>query len=177
MYRTFFPYEKLVYKSPLNHNELLEYFKTQIEEEKSFGLGSYNHNYSKPYIGKIYGQNFEIKRAINYRNSFLPIINGKVLTSTNGTKIEVEMKLNTFVKVFMLIWLSGVSLACVFVSTNLILNLNKISIDSLPVFIPFVMLFAGLVMTIGGFKYETKKSIKDLEYLLQAKLIFPNTSG
>ncbi len=38
-------------------------------------------------------------------------------------------------------------------------------------FIPFFMLIAGVVMIYFGFKLESKKSIKDLEEILKAKII------
>ena len=64
------PFEKIVYHSSLTKEELLTHLHNEIETEKSFGFGANNNSYSKPYIGKIYDNSFEIKRAINYRNSF-----------------------------------------------------------------------------------------------------------
>ena len=68
--KKYFPFENLVYQSSLHKKELIEYFSQKIEEKKTFGINNTKNNYSKPYIGKIIGDKFEIERAIEYRNSF-----------------------------------------------------------------------------------------------------------
>ena len=81
------------------------------------------------------------------------------------------MSLVEFVKVFMIIWLSGVAFACL-ASLYSIIFKNGLNSDSgLFMFIPFLMLIVGVVMIYFGFKLESKKSIKDLEEILKAKII------
>ena len=171
MIKKLLPFEKLVYHSTLTKEELLAHLQNEIEAVKSFGFGAINYSYSKPYIGKIYASRFEIKRVISYRNSFLPKINGEVQDDSNGCKIFVKMSLVEFVKVFMIIWLSGVAFACL-ASLYSIIFKNGLNSDSgLFMFIPFLMLIVGVVMIYFGFKLESKKSIKDLEEILKAKII------
>lgn len=48
---------------------------------------------------------FKIRRVINYRNTFLPIVVGKMLPRfQGGTRIEVEMRMHWFAAIFMLLW-------------------------------------------------------------------------
>jgi hypothetical protein len=48
---------------------------------------------------------FKICRVINYRNSFLPIVVGKMLPRLQGgTRIEVQMRMQWIVTAFMLLW-------------------------------------------------------------------------
>lgn len=174
MIKKLLPFEALVYHSSLTKEALLAHLQNEIEAEKSFGIGFNRISYGKPYIGKIYHTQFEIKRAINYRNSFLPIIKGEIKDGISGSKIEVKMGLPDFVKVFMCIWLGIVFL--VSLGTLYTLLFDNALKEGPFIFIPFVMLFAGVAMAVLGFKTESKKSITDLEELLQAKRIRNSSS-
>ncbi|MFB9108450.1 hypothetical protein [Flavobacterium gyeonganense] len=171
MFRKYLPLEELVYHSNLTKEELIKRVQNEIEAEKSFGFGANNYSYSKPYIGKVYNNSFEIKRAINYRNSFLPVIKGSVQDHLSGSKIHVKMNLTDIVKVFMIIWLGGVFLACLGVTYTLIFDKGFTSEAGFFMFIPYFMLFFGTIMIVFGFKGESRKSVKDMEEILQAKLI------
>lgn len=161
----FLPIENIVYKTKLSKEQILQKLNDNIEAEKSFGFGAHNYTYSKPYIGQIVGNTFEIKRAISYRNSFLPQIKGEVYSDFNGTKIKVTMKPHTFVLVFMSIWFGGVFLACL--ATTFELFTQKFS----PFFlIPFGMLIFGIVLIFGAFKTESATSKKDLSKILEAEI-------
>lgn len=170
MIKKILPFEKLIYRSNLTKEELLAHLQNEIEAEKSFGFGANNFSYSKPYIGKIYNNTFEIKRAINYRNSFLPIIKGEIQNDINGSKINVKMSLAEIVKVFMIIWLGGVFIACLATLYTLIFTNGLNSEGRFFMFLPFFMLAIGILMVYFGFKTESKKSEKDLEEILKAKI-------
>lgn len=171
MIRKLLPFEKLVYHSILNKEELITHLQNEIEAEKSFGFGAHRSSYSKPYIGKFYLNRFEIKRAVNYRNSFLPVIKGEIKDGINGTKITVKMGLADFVKAFMILWLGAVSFGCIGALYSLIFTDTVNSEAGFFMFIPFAMLLFGIGMVSFGFKAESQRSIKDLEGILQAKII------
>ncbi|MFH6994617.1 hypothetical protein [Flavobacterium sp. FlaQc-48] len=170
MIKKLLPFENLVYHSALTKEELAVHLQNEIEAEKSFGFGRNRFSYSKPYIGKVYPDKFEIKRAINYKNSFLPLIKGEIKEDISGSRINVNMLLPDFVKVFMCIWLGIVFLVSLGTLYVLVFN-NGFNGGGPFIFIPFIMLFAGVAMVVFGFKTESKKSISDLEELLQAKII------
>ena len=171
MIKKLLPFEKLVYHSTLRKEELIVHLQNEIEAEKTFSFGARKSSYSKPYIGKTYLNRFEIKKVVNYRNSFLPVIKGEIKEGINGAKIDVKMGLADFVKAFMILWLGGVSLGCIGALYSLIFT-NTVNADAgFFMFIPFVMLLLGLAMVSFGFKTESQKSIKDLEEILQAKII------
>lgn len=171
MIKKLLPFEKLVYHSSLTKEDLLNHLQNEIEAQKSFGFGANNYSYSKPYIGKIYNNSFEIKRAINYRNSFLPKINGEIKNDINGSKISIKMNLVEIVKVFMIIWLGGVLIGCLATTYNIIFNNGLNSEGGFFMLIPYFMLIVGIVVVSFGFKTESKKSIRDLEEILKAKII------
>jgi len=55
----------------------------------------------KTFAGKVYDPKFKIWRIIRYRNSFLPIVCGRIDESV----IQITMRLHWFVAVFMALWL------------------------------------------------------------------------
>ncbi len=63
MIKTILPFEKLIYRSNLTKEELLAHLQNEIEAEKSFGFGANNFSYSKPYIGKIYNDDWMRERG------------------------------------------------------------------------------------------------------------------
>jgi len=171
MLKKLLPFEELVYRSTFSKEELTAHLQNEIEAEKSFGLGANRFSYSKPYIGKVYQNRFEIKKAINYRNSFLPVIKGEIVDDINGSKINVKMGLIDFVKAFMILWLGGVSIACLAVLYNIIFGEGLNSETGIFMLIPFFMLIIGIVMVSFGFNFESRKSIIDLEEILKAKIV------
>ena len=57
-----------------------------------------------PFIGTVEGDRFRVRRDIRYRNSFLPIVLGRVRTVPTGVRVGVTMFLHPTVAVFMLVW-------------------------------------------------------------------------
>jgi len=106
----------------------------------------------KPYEGEIRDYTFKIRRIINYRNSFLPVIKGRIYAEGMGSKIEIEMKLEPLVFLFMLFWLGIVGNICIVSLTSMIYE-RKFSLDLM---VPFGMFTCALLMTFIGFKSETK---------------------
>lgn len=116
-------------------------------------------------FGDGYRENkFNIKRIINYRNSFLPLIKGEMMDLHGTTNVKVEMKPHWFVTVFMLFWLGGVAIA--FILTLDIIEERELDFFSL---LPFIMFFFGIAFFYGGFKFESKRSKKELLSLLEGE--------
>ena len=157
MIKKILPFERLIYTSTLQSEELIQHLKNEIN--------------GNAYTGKIYQNKFEIKRNINYRNSFLPVIKGEVTGGINGAKVIVKMDLIIFVKIFMCIWLGGVSIAFFAALYTLIYNNESGEIPVGVIFIPLFMLVVGITLVVACFKYESRKSILDLEKILNAKII------
>ncbi|MEM6264266.1 MAG: hypothetical protein AAGI38_17255 [Bacteroidota bacterium] len=164
----YLPYENLTYRTPLTPEEILKRIDDVIEPKKMFRMkgGFWGNSDHKPYEGSIKDLSFKMTRIISYRNSFLPVIKGKIGRDINGTKVEVSMRLNSFVLVFMAIWMAGVGLACV---VMLPLFTFEGTFDYLNL-IPYGMLLFGHVLVTGGFKYESTRSKKDLATFLKATI-------
>ena len=162
----YLPFENITYTTKLDSEEILNRLNNIIEPRKTFrNNGIFGGGHHKPYEGSINGASFSVTRIINYRNSFLPKINGAVEKDLDGTKINVRMRLHLFVIIFMAIWLIGVGIGCLaFIFT--MLDNNKFEPM---IFIPFGMLLFGYALVTGGFKYESKKTKKDLAQLFESE--------
>ncbi|MFN7044626.1 MAG: hypothetical protein ACK4M1_05465 [Flavobacterium sp.] len=165
------PSKSLVYHSLLTKGELLERLRDNIDTQRSEVLSSHNSINYKPYVGVIQNDSFKIRRVIDYRNSFLPQINGEISEDVNGTKIKVEMKLISFVKFFMMIWFSFCAIFGLIFLLGLIFDNDSNSNSGFSILIPFFMLIFASFLVSSSFEFESEKSVKDLEEILKAKLI------
>jgi hypothetical protein len=151
----YLPTENITFKSKLKTEEIDQRLSQLIS-------GS-----ARKYEGEINGLDFEIKRIIDYRNSFLPRIKGVSVRDFDGATIKVKMRLHISVIVFICIWCSGVGFGLIFVLAQIIIHQTFSAV----VFGPLAMLVFMYVMTMGAFKNESKRSKKDLQTLFEAEII------
>lgn len=163
----FLPTENITYKTRLKEDEIIRRLSDCIEPEKTFRFGIFSSGSTKSYEGQIHGLTFSIKRIIGYRNSFLPRINGVIERDFDGLTIKVKMRLHIFVIVFLCIWCGGVGLGCIAIFTQ---ALNSFEINPVTL-IPFGMPIFAYLLTMGGFKFESNKSKKDLQTIFEAEII------
>lgn len=63
-----------------------------------------------PFIGTVSDTSFKMRRDIQYRNSFLPLIRGRFGAIGTGTWVSVTMFIHPLVALFVVFWL-GVALS------------------------------------------------------------------
>ena len=130
-----------------------------------------NDEYSdrvKSYKGYVYEHNFVITRIINYRNSFLPEIRGKVYEENGQTYILINMQLIGLVKAFIILWLAGTGTACVGVIAETVKDLKSVISWYAITIIPFGMLASGCILAVIPFKVESGRSKKFIQQLFEA---------
>jgi hypothetical protein len=159
----FLPSFNLILESHLSAEECERQIRAHAEEKKPFKFSWKAPIYSKRYIGCVLDGEFEIHRNITYRNSFLPIIHGKINRKESGSEIKISMKLDPFVKGFMFLWLGFTFLFCIAV----IMVMFKASFSAFLI-IPFIMAIFGLALSHGAFNYERKQSVDDLKNIFKA---------
>lgn len=159
----YLPFERITYTTDQTGKEVMEKLNEFVEPKK-FGFGK---KYSKEYEGVVNPDSFEISRIINYRNSFLPQINGTIHPSNAGTQIDVTMRLNAFVIFFLIVWCSFAIMFFIGICAMSIRDHN-VSINS---FIPLLMLLFVYILTMFGFKTESKKSKEYLRKSFEARII------
>lgn len=156
----YLPFERITYRTNLSEQEVFTRLSGFVEPKK-FGFG---RNYTKDYEGSVNNNSFEISRVIQYRNSFLPQISGIIQKNNYGTEIEVTMKLHVFVLVFLLFWCSiAVGIFIMIGSTG-----KKMSVEF---FMPLLMLLFVYILTMAGFKAESKKSKEYLRRSFEAEIV------
>jgi|BogFormECP03_OM2_1039629.scaffolds.fasta_scaffold04656_2 hypothetical protein len=110
---------------------------------------------SPPFIGSIEYNAFKLRRDIRYRNSFLPIIRGRILPIDLGTRVNVIMHLHPFVALFMTFWLGAVGYGLI--------------VDSSTSRLPLALMFLfGIVLIAGGFVPEALKAKRLLSAAIQS---------
>ncbi len=125
----------------------------------------------KPYEGSVKAPVFEMTRVINYRNSFQPMITGRVYSKQQQTHIAIKMRLHNFVLVFATIWLGITGSTFLMFLLVFLYKPNGFIHSNMLLFLPASLGFFlfGYVLCIQAFKYESRKSKKFFEDLLNAR--------
>jgi len=101
----------------------------------------------RPFLGNVEGRSFRIRRDINYRNSFLPLIRGRIVPTPSGSRVNVFMFMHPFTFMFMIFWFGF-----------LVASLSKVlDANVARTYIPLAMIVFGLVLSLGGFFFEALK--------------------
>ena len=101
----------------------------------------------RPFLGKVTGRSFRIRRDIQYRNSFLPLIRGTIVATPNGSRVNVFMFMHPAALILMLGWFG------MLVSGEWRLLDANVARS----YVPLAMMVFGLVLSLGGFFYEALK--------------------
>jgi hypothetical protein len=94
------PYDSFTILTPDALPIVIQRLNAQIEPQKTFRF-SKKH---APYQGSISESGFRISRIIHYRNSFLPVIQGRFQVESCQTVIHVQMSIHPFAMAFLGFW-------------------------------------------------------------------------
>jgi hypothetical protein len=98
-----------------------------------------------PFLGSVQDESFKFRRDIRYRNSFLPMIWGRVTPNVVGARVYVTMFIHPLVALFMIFWLG-------------IAGHGAVSVPSASSVIPGGMFAFGIALTVGAFIPEAIKA-------------------
>jgi hypothetical protein len=113
-----------------------------------------------PFLGRVEDDKFALRLDSNYRNSFHPIIRGRVIPTQTGARVRVFMFLHPFTALFMMFWLGVVGYAA----------FRGISTLSPSSWVPSLMFALGVALTAWPFSLEALEARR----LLSAAIL--NTS-
>jgi len=145
--------------------ELIDHLSNWIAHTNGYSFSLIGRSHEEPYEGEITGDQFRINRVIGYQNSFLPKIYGRIEATEKGSIVHVVMRLNAFALIFMCLWMliiGSILLVC------LVIVLRSEDQDWSTAAGPTAMLAFGYAITMGGFKYESILSRKDLAKAMKA---------
>lgn len=87
------PFDSYTLYTRLNPTEVKAKINSVIKPKGAVYSAAYaDQQENWAYEGSVKGDSFEIKRIINYRNSFLPIIKGSIRGSMNLTAVSIRMR-------------------------------------------------------------------------------------
>ena len=163
----FLPFDSITFRTKLKESEVLARLKQNVGPNRIFEIRS---DYSTPFRGRITGDRFVIKRKINYRNSFRPVIHGWIEDVFTETVIHVKMRLTIEVIIFMTIWFGAIGFACLCIILVALSDFKKANYsDVIPTFIICAMLIGGYLLTIMSFNAERKKAKEKLQEIFDAE--------
>ena len=114
---------------------------------------------SAPFIGKVEGRSFRLRRDIRYKNSFLPTIRGEISPGPGGSRVSITMRIHPLVAVFMAVFLSGAGYP--------LWHSFSSPVPPGAVRTSMIFLFIAVAITAGGFVPEALKAKKMLEESLE----------
>lgn len=131
-------------------------------------LGSLPHS---EFFGEVHPTDFKIVSNINYhnssnlkyKNSFLPIMKGKIKARGSGSVIELKLSLHLLVRVFLTVWFGMMGL---FFLIGLLYMITSGGKEFQFAVATAVFILAGQIMVRSGFYIPAKKALKRLEELL-----------
>ena len=123
---------------------------------KSFGLG----DAAPPFVGKVEGDSFRVRRDIRYRNSFVPLVWGHITSVPMGSRVRVTMFIHPFIAAFMSVWFYGVGFGAVAFFKE------PDAVHRWAALLPLGLLFFGVALVCMGFFPEAIKARRLLEYAL-----------
>ncbi len=158
----FLPYERLTIETNLSPEEVQRRLEGVVEPKKWFRW-PYSRDH-EPYQGTWDGNRFKISRIIHYRNSFLPVIQGEIISRYPGTIIELVMR-PPIITIGMVILFAGFALLVILRALGLWLshgaNVTSYSSCLFPVMV--------VLITLISFKVESTKSRKFFRELLEER--------
>jgi len=160
----YLPYEKYTFETLLEKDEVLRRISGIIRSEKSMRF--LNDAWEPSFEGQVTENSFRLKRIINYRNSFLPILTATIESKGGICILKIQMRLMHSVLGFMMIWMTGVLIGLFAFGAMAIFDAF-----SPVVFVPLGMLIFGYLLTTLAFKYESKKYKSILMELLELNQI------
>lgn len=155
------PYQKLVFDSPLSQEEAVRRLRREVA--KPVSGWRWVEKRTEKFEGTVSGEGFRISRIIRYRNSFLPVIQGRISPFGAGVRIEVTMKLHGIVLVFALLWLGFVG----FPVLGAVLQFLTTGRFEEAAWFPCAMLVLFFLMTAIGFEIEAHKARKLLSRIFE----------
>ena len=149
-------YSRLVIQTRVTSGEAEEILRKLVRPKLSF-FHELNIpvDSGPPFVGWVEGNRFKFVRVITGRNSFLPIISGRVVAAEGGAVVQATLRLAHSVAIFMAFWMSAVTYGAV---EGLPRAWGKS--DVMGMVLPLGLPIFGLVLTLSGFLPERRKAIR-----------------
>ncbi len=103
----FIPYKQIAWDTRLKESEIRRRLNGYVAPVITYMVQV--RLTDKPFKGKITTNGFEMMRVVSSRNSWLPLVNGNIESTINGSCIKIKMRMHSIPLLFTLFFL-GVTL-------------------------------------------------------------------
>ncbi len=155
------PHDSFEINSPLTSECLVESLRNRVEPRK---LLRFSRDHAE-FQGTVSPDGFSIQRIIHYRNSFLPVIEGRFHRAACGTRVVVRMRLSAFAMAFLCVWLGVMGLVSIGMIGSLLLGPTTQDPTSFS-FLPVLMAAIGWALAWIGFSAEARSQKTAIRELL-----------
>ena len=142
--------EKKELRSRLLKEEVIQVLGENIQPKRTMEERFRRKKPTTFFEGTIEQDRFEIQRAINHKNSFLPKIYGSLEGTISGTQVHLKFQMMAFVLIFMGIWLSFVGFFLVFS----LIAYNAGEAEAITLVIPGALFLFGIWLVYFSYTYE-----------------------
>ncbi|MFC0515101.1 hypothetical protein ACFFGT_12860 [Mucilaginibacter angelicae] len=158
------PYEKFSIISPLSPDEVIAKMMEQVSPAFTGDFfGQLYNRYPTPFKGYVSINEFKIEPVIVGRNSFIPVIKGRVELTESGSCLYITMAMHREIEYIII----GVAIFLTFAGFGGWLNSLKSNKFDLVSLSPFAVLVFIYLMVIYGFNSESNSCKSFLLELLE----------
>ena len=137
------PFRRLHIEVTATPEIVIERIRGEVVPEPPLGMRFRPIGKGPAFLGEIDGRTFRIRQVIRGRNSFAPLIWGRIEPTHGGSHVGITMFMHPVVLVFMLIWLG-------FCAWNFWKNPRELALLGMFVF--------GVGLSVGVFYWEAAKA-------------------
>jgi hypothetical protein len=154
------PFDKFIIKTVLSTEKVQQIFQDIVESPRYFIRWLISEH--KPFQGKIENMEFIITRIIHDRNSFMPVIKGKIIKSGDGSVVKILIRPYIAIIILMLLLAIIPFLILIDIISNWILTgINSVSMIStryisIPILIEII--FSVYLLLLIIYKVEASKT-------------------
>lgn len=166
------PYEHFYIKTHLSRDKLIQKLQDVTDTpRKIVWFPAFANRQHKLYLGKVDEESFNVYRWIHHQDSFLPIINGKVISQNSGSTIRIRMHLHWLVIILMSLWLGFFGIVLVnqiFHVVTYFLQSGILPSDLAAILGPSFFFLFGYGMMIIGFKIDARREKQFIREITEA---------
>jgi hypothetical protein len=161
--------EQFTLSTALTQQEIIARLNHYVYKRDNFFTSSGTKTLYQTYEGWYDEEDFKIKRIINYRNSFLPVITGNIVQNGSRSTITVKMAPNL---------LGKLSLPLIFITPIMIFwgisKTKSSTFTHMPsgIYFPLLMIPIFIIVIGGVTYYEIRTTKKDLINYFEAELVY-----
>lgn len=139
--------------------------KLQHQVGKDIWVPIFQQRPRELFLGVVNVDTFRVRRNITYRNSWQPVLEGRVVDLGTATEIRVLFRLMAFPMVFTALWIGLATLAALPLTWRILeggaeFRWTAIAVWAMPLF--------GYGLCMGGYTFERNRSLSELKKLLSA---------